>query len=191
MASDGRVDWRWRTGADVIGRPVADDRYVYFVSLDNVLRAMNLITGGQQWMRPLPLRPAWGPAKAGSTIVVAGLEPPLRAFSQANGTAIGTLTGVVAAPEAKADEAPADPAKKTPPAFSALAPETKLAAAPFVLEHPLTRAPMLLLLFSDIAKGASATLLIHSFDPPLVTAIAPLPNLIQIAPVAPTTPPRP
>ncbi len=31
-------------------------------------------SGDQQWMRPLPLRPAWGPAKAGTTIVVAGLN---------------------------------------------------------------------------------------------------------------------
>ena len=37
MATDGRVDWRWRTGGDVIGKPVADERYVYFVALDNVL----------------------------------------------------------------------------------------------------------------------------------------------------------
>ena len=54
----------------MIGKPVADDRYVYYVSLDNVLRAMNQVTGGQQWMRPLPIRPAWGAMKAGSTIVV-------------------------------------------------------------------------------------------------------------------------
>src|SRR5204862_1189509 len=81
MAADGRVDWRWRTGGDVIGRPVADNRYVYFLALDNVLRAINLVTGGQQWMRPLPIRPAWGPAKAGSTIIVAGLPPSLRAFN--------------------------------------------------------------------------------------------------------------
>ena len=60
MAADGRVDWRWRTGGDIIGMPVADDRYVYFVALDNVLRAINLISGGQQWMRPLPFRPAGG-----------------------------------------------------------------------------------------------------------------------------------
>ena len=44
-ADDGEVAWRWRTGADVIGAPVADDRRVYFVSLDNVLRALDLRRG--------------------------------------------------------------------------------------------------------------------------------------------------
>jgi outer membrane protein assembly factor BamB len=193
MAADGRVDWRWRTGGDVIGKPVADDRYVYFVSLDNVLRAMNMVTGGQQWMRPLPMRPAWGAVRAGSTIVVAGLLPPLRAFNIKDGIAAGTLTGVAAqAPEAKPADAAAAadaPQKKAPPAFAALPGGAEVAAAPYVLEQPLTRAPMLLMLFKDIAAGASATMVGHTIEPPLVPAVAPLPNLIQIAPVTPTTPP--
>ena len=85
-------------------------RYVYFVSLDNVLRAMNLVTGGQQWMRPLPMRPAWGAVRAGSTIVVAGLPPPLRAFNIKDGIAAGTLTGVATqAPEASPPGRPRPP----------------------------------------------------------------------------------
>lgn len=163
IAADGRIDWRWRTGGDVIGRPVADDRLVYFVALDNVLRAMNLVTGGQQWMRPLPMRPAWAPAKAGSTIVVAGQDAPMRAFNARDGVAAGTLAGV----------------------------GNVTAAAPYVLEDPLTRAPMLLLVFRDIEKGASATLMIRSVEPPLLDKVGPLPNLVQIAPVAPNTPPPP
>ena len=43
------------------GMPIADDHRVYFVAFDNVLRALNLNSGVQQWMRPLALRPAWGP----------------------------------------------------------------------------------------------------------------------------------
>src|SRR5262249_52458167 len=31
MARDGKVDWRWRTGGDVIGKPAADEDTVYFV----------------------------------------------------------------------------------------------------------------------------------------------------------------
>lgn len=165
MAADGRIDWRWRTGGDVIGRPVADERYVYFVALDNVLRAMNLVTGGQQWMRPLPMRPAFGPVRAGSTIVVAGQEAPLRAFSIKDGLQVGTLSG------------------------AGMAADAKTAAAPYVLEHPLRRMPMMVLLFGDIAKGASATLLARSVEPPLIDKVAQLPNLVQIAPVTPTTPP--
>ena len=64
-----------------------------------------------------------------------------------------------------------------------------MAAAPYVLERPLTKAPMLLMLFKDIAAGASATLVGHTIEPPLVPAVAQLPNLVQIAPVTPTTPP--
>ena len=44
-ANDGVVRWRWRTGADVVGAPVADARRVYFTSLDNVLRALDLGSG--------------------------------------------------------------------------------------------------------------------------------------------------
>jgi len=188
MARDGRVDWRWRTGADVIGKPIADERYVYFVSLDNVLRAMNLVTGGQQWMRPLPIRPAFGAAKAGSTIIVSGQTATLHAFNIKGGVAGGTLTGVVTQPPA-APAADADSAPPAPPAFASLAPDAQVAAAPYVLEDPLTAAPLLLMLFKDIVKGASATLVKHSVEPALVNQVSPLPNLIQIAPVTPTTPP--
>ena len=165
MAEDGRIDWRWRTGGDVIGRPVADERFVYFVALDNVLRAMNQVTGGQQWMRPLPLRPAWGPVRAGSTIVVAGQTPPLRAFNLKDGMQVGTLTA------------------------TGLGTDTLTAAAPHVLEHPVRHLPMMLMLFKEIAKGASATLVIRSVEPVLIDKVSPLPNLVQIAPVTPTTPP--
>jgi outer membrane protein assembly factor BamB len=164
MAKDGRVDWKWRTGGDVIGRPIADHRLVYFVSLDNVLRAMNLVSGGQQWMRPLPMRPAWGAVQAGATIVVAGQTPPLRAFNIKDGSPAGTLTS------------------------AGLAPDAEVAASPQALEHPVRRVPMVLMSFFDIAKGASAALAVRSVEPAIVP-VAALPNLVQIAPVTPTTPP--
>ena len=196
LTSDGQIDWKWRTGGDVIGMPVADERNVYYVALDNVLRAHRLISGGQQWMRPLPVRPVWGPALVGSTIVVAGLPATLRAFNVKDGVVAGTVTGVVAPPAAATVETPAPltdkpvPAK-TPVAFLTLAPDAQAVAAPYVLMHPTTRLPMVLMLFNDIVKGASATLVIHSAEPVVIPAVAALPNLIQIAPVAPTTLPRP
>ena len=198
MTADGRVDWRWRTGGDVIGMPIADEHYVYFVALDNILRAMNLVTGGQQWMRPLQLRPAWGPVRAGSTIVVSGQSATLRAFNMKDGVAAGTLTGVAVPPEVSPADAPQwaptdwDPAKppQKAPTFLALASDAEVASAPHVVEHPSKRQPMILLLFREIAKGASATLVMHSAEPTLIPAVAALPNLVQIAPVAPTTPLR-
>ena len=159
MAKDGRVGWRWRTGGDIIGRPITDDDRVYFVSLDNVLRALDLKSGVQQWMRPLSLRPAWGPAKAGTAVVVAGLNASARAFDVKDGKPVG--------------ETPAG---------------AEVSAQPHALVNPLTTAPMLLLVTRDIAKGAGATLVMRSFDPPL-TPIAPLPNLIDMTPRKPAPPP--
>lgn len=193
MAADGRVDWRWRTGGDVIGKPVADDKYVYFVSLDNVLRAMNMVSGGQQWLRPLPMRPAWGPAKAGATIVVAGQSAPMRVYNVKDGVAAGTVTGMTTKPvEAPAADAPAAAASAAPPplpAMTALSAGAEVAAAPHVIEHPVTGLPLVVLSMKEIGRGASVTLVTRSLEPTLVPAVAALPNLVQIAPVAPITPP--
>jgi len=155
MAKDGRVAWRWRTGGDTIGTPVSDGDRVYFVSLDNVLRALDLKSGVQQWMRPLPLRPAWGPVRAGATIAVAGLTPSVRAFDLKDGKPAGELAA-----------------------------GAEVAARPHALEHPRTGTPMLLMVTRDIARGAAASLVTRSFDPP-VAPLAPLPGLVQIAPLAP------
>ena len=160
MAKDGRVAWRWRTGGDITGRPITDDDLVYFVSLDNVLRALSLKSGVQRWMRPLAIRPAWGPALTGTTVVVAGLNASARAFDSKDGKPVG--------------ETPAG---------------AEISAQPHALEHPATKAPMLLLVSRDIAKGAGAFLVMRSFEPQ-PTPVAPLPNLIPIAPQTPTTPPR-
>ena len=155
MTKDGRVAWRWRTGGDTIGTPVSDGDRVYFVSLDNVLRALDLKSGVQQWMRPLPLRPAWGPVHAGATIAVAGLTPSVRAFDLKDGKPAG--------------ERPAG---------------GEVAARPHAFDHPRNGRPMVLMVTRDIAKGAAASLVMRSFDPP-VTPLAPLPGLVQIAPLAP------
>src|SRR5207245_7591242 len=78
-------------GGDVIGTPIADQSRVYFVALDNVLRALSQKSGGQQWMRPLPIRPAWGPVAAGSTILVAGLSSSVRGFAMKDGAPAGDV----------------------------------------------------------------------------------------------------
>ena len=36
LTRDGSVDWKWRTGADVIGLPVVDDHRVYFVGSSSI-----------------------------------------------------------------------------------------------------------------------------------------------------------
>lgn len=67
---NGTVLWRWRTAADVVGRPAADDIHVYFLSFDNVLRALDRQTGAQRWRRPLPARYLAGPQAAAGAIMV-------------------------------------------------------------------------------------------------------------------------
>ncbi|MES1256162.1 MAG: PQQ-binding-like beta-propeller repeat protein [Acidobacteriota bacterium] len=100
LAKSGTWDWRWRTGGDIVGAPVVDDRRVYFVSFDNVLRALSRKTGGQQWVRLLPLRPAGGAIRAGSALIVAAVAPALRAYRMSDGGPAGDLAtdGELAAP---------------------------------------------------------------------------------------------
>ena len=84
----------------MIGRPVADEQNVYFVSLDNVLRALNRRTGNQRWKRTLPLRPRTGPVRFDDTLIVSGVAPTLRIYSMKDGTPRGDAAseGELAAP---------------------------------------------------------------------------------------------
>jgi outer membrane protein assembly factor BamB len=151
--SDGTVNWRWRTGGDVVGQPVADDDTVYFVSLDNVLRAHLRTTGVQRWLRTLPLRPVGGPLRVGSTIVVAGLAPSVRGYNTSDGQAAGeqTTSGEIAAPLQLADA-------------------------------PTTVFPRMIVVSREIAKGATVLLLQRSREPSAVRAFAPLSNPITTVP---------
>ncbi len=88
-ASDGLIDWRWPTGGDVVGLPVADARMVFFVSLDNLLRGLDRKSGNQRWKRALPLRPTTGPLKAGDALIVSGIAPMLRAYFTKDGAPAG------------------------------------------------------------------------------------------------------
>jgi outer membrane protein assembly factor BamB len=94
-AKDGEVEWRWATGADAIGLPVVDDKTVYFVSLDNILRGLNRGSGVQRWKTPLSFRPIAGPLKYAETLVVAGTAPQLQANSTRDGKLLGRYTAPV------------------------------------------------------------------------------------------------
>lgn len=154
LTKNGEIDWRWRTGGDVVGRPIGDERRVYFVALDNVLRALDRKSGGQQWMRPIPLRPTSGPVRAGGTLVIAGLSSTLRAYNIADGAAAGEIAA-----------------------------GSDVAAPPYVFADPGTGLPHLLFIAADIAKGATATLATRRWEPE-ATAVSPLPNLISMTPAA-------
>jgi len=150
LAATGEIDWRWRTGGDIVGRAAADGRHVYFVSLDNVLRALDMKSGAQQWKAALPLRPARGPVLAGDTLIVTGLSSTARAYD----TATGKPAGEIAA-------------------------GAELAAAPHLLTGSAAALPTVIVVTRDIAKGATVAALTRSIDPAIVP-IAPLPNLTPV-----------
>ena len=89
---DGTVQWRWRTGGDIVGLPVVDEDWLYFASLDNMLYALDRDSGVQQWRRPLPARPRAGPTLIGDVLFVSGVSQRLRTFSRKTGQPFNTLS---------------------------------------------------------------------------------------------------
>lgn len=82
---DGEVQWFQRTGADILGAPVADDKAVYVVSLDGLLRAYHRGHGAQLWKRAFLGSPSSGPILAGDVLILPGVAPELRAYSRKDG----------------------------------------------------------------------------------------------------------
>jgi outer membrane protein assembly factor BamB len=146
-AKTGEVDWRWATGADAIGLPAADDRTVYFVSLDNILRAMNRSSGVQRWKSALPLRPIAGPLKYRETLVVAGTTPVLQAFSTRDGKTLGRYSS------------PAE-----------------LSAPPYLFTDRARVFPVLVTISSDIVGRATVSATTRDIEP-ANGAMAALPNV--------------
>lgn len=70
-AGTGEVDWTWRTGANVLGAPVVDDQRVYFVALDNVVRALDRESGVQKWQHAVRRRAASGPSVVQNVVLLA------------------------------------------------------------------------------------------------------------------------
>jgi outer membrane protein assembly factor BamB len=149
---DGERDWLWRTGADIVGPPVLDDRAVYFVSLDNILWALNRGNGNQRWKRPLPLRPTSGPLLVAQALVVAGFAAKLPAYKVADGSPAGDIPLV-----------------------------GELAAPPYVVAGGEAGGGTVIVTTRDIIKGATVIALTRSFDPPIVP-IEPLPNPTMVTP---------
>lgn len=92
-ARDGVVAWRWPTGGDVVGRPVVDNRLVFFVSFDNVLRALDKNTGNQRWKHGLPIRPTRGLVVMGEALIASGISSAATAFAMKDGSPLGTIAG--------------------------------------------------------------------------------------------------
>jgi outer membrane protein assembly factor BamB len=88
--TSGRLAWRWRFGGDVVGA-TSDQRSVYVVALDNLLRVLKLDSGNQIWKRDLTTRPVTAPKAFGGIVVVPGNDPTLAAFDALEGTPLGSF----------------------------------------------------------------------------------------------------
>ena len=89
-ADDGDIEWTLRVGAGPRGRAVVDEDHVYFVALDNILRAIDRGHGAVEWMKGLAYRPASGPMLMGSAVIVPGAVASLPTFA-ADGESLSPL----------------------------------------------------------------------------------------------------
>ena len=87
-----RYDWCFQVGAAVIGRPAADETHVYFVALDNMLRAHDRGHGAYRWRKDLQYRPSAGPLLVGKSIAAPGSVPRVEVFETGRGTSALQLT---------------------------------------------------------------------------------------------------
>jgi len=86
----GKERWSWRTGGDVIGA-AADEKSVYYASLDAVVRAVNPGNGHLRWKHDGGTRAVAPPLALDGAVVVAGLTPTLSAFAPLTGAPQGTF----------------------------------------------------------------------------------------------------
>jgi outer membrane protein assembly factor BamB len=91
-ATNGKIKWRWRTGGQIAGVPAVDEKHVYFISLDNQLRALNRGGGSQAWRTSLPVRALAGPLQMGDLLLVSGISADIRAYRPMDGAAAGEVT---------------------------------------------------------------------------------------------------
>ena len=83
--STGRIDWRWRTGGDVVGAPIVDEERVYFASLDNMVWALDRNSGVQRWREALPRRPRAVPGLVDELLLVSSVSEHLPSFKRETG----------------------------------------------------------------------------------------------------------
>ncbi len=88
----GEVDWSWRVGAGVLGAPAVDDERVFFVALDNVIRALDRDSGVQKWQHAIRRRAAAGPAVVEGVVLLASSSSGEIYAWLADGHSAGTVT---------------------------------------------------------------------------------------------------
>lgn len=89
--SSGDVDWKMRVGAEIRGRAATDGERVFFVALDNLVRAVDRGSGAQRWQKGVPFRPFAGPSVSGTSVFIAGPTTDVRMFRARDGSEAGTI----------------------------------------------------------------------------------------------------
>jgi outer membrane protein assembly factor BamB len=90
-ASKGREKWAVRVGSIPTGSIAVDDERVYFVSLDNVVRALDRKSGNQRWQTGLPRRAPAGVVARGHIVFVPMNGPELAMLYDHDGRRSGNL----------------------------------------------------------------------------------------------------
>jgi outer membrane protein assembly factor BamB len=90
--SRGRERWTWPLGGDVAGNPVADDQRIYFVSRDNLLRAVDRKSGNLKWRASITARPAGGPLRIANVVLMPLVSSQIVGFDPETGRQNVTAT---------------------------------------------------------------------------------------------------
>ena len=91
-ASSGASVWTWAIGTRLVGPAAGDDARVYFVGMDNLLRAVSRASGNQQWKYGLTYRPTSGPVVLGDQVAVPGITGEIVGLAASTGKVTGKLT---------------------------------------------------------------------------------------------------
>ena len=83
----GRQRWAWTVGGDISGLPLADEKRIYFVARDNVLRAVDRGSGNLRWKANLPSRPAGGPLRLPDMVMMPLVSSDIQGFELETGKA--------------------------------------------------------------------------------------------------------
>jgi outer membrane protein assembly factor BamB len=88
----GEIAWVRRIGAAIVGSATVDVARVYFLALDNVVRALDRSNGNQRWQHAYRRRASTGPSIGGTFVFVASSSSPDIWMWTAEGKPAGTLT---------------------------------------------------------------------------------------------------
>ncbi|MEO5895505.1 MAG: PQQ-binding-like beta-propeller repeat protein [Vicinamibacterales bacterium] len=90
--ASGAIEWPIRVGAEIRGTAAGDDDRVYFAALDNVVRAVDRISGTQRWQMGLPFRPLSGPRVVGGSVFLAGPSADIHLLDPVAGGQAGKMS---------------------------------------------------------------------------------------------------